>query len=112
MESGPHLAIALTSEQILWTARTHGILSLSFEVAYQARLAFDTPAAGRPGLIHGPRIGIRPLVLSVWSPRLLSIGQRFGSLAFVELFFAYWTSSAGRSGSLGFAFTWDSPLPH
>jgi hypothetical protein len=44
----------------------------------------------------------------------LHIGPRFGALAFAEIFVAFWMSSApgAGAGSVGFAFTWDSPLPH
>jgi hypothetical protein len=63
--------------------------------------------------MHGPRIGLRPLVLSALTPRLLAIGHHFGALAFFEVFYALWMSTDGtRTSHIGFAFTWDSTLPH
>ena len=112
--TSPALAFGVSSERTIWRAWSHGLLSASVEIGYQARLAMERPAAGRPRLIHGPRIGIRPVVLTAPSPPLLPIGQRFGSFAMFELFIATWMSGyvSNPDVMLGIAFTWDTPLPH
>jgi hypothetical protein len=105
------LALGLTSERLLWNPRSLGLLAGSAELSYQARLAFDA-VADRPRLIHGPRIGIRPLIFILPSPPLLDSGPQFGSLSVMELFFAYWVTAdgGGRGATLGLAITWDRPV--
>ena len=106
------LALGLTSERFLWNLRGFGLLSASAEIGYQARLAF-TAAPGQPRVIHGPRIGIRPIVFTAPGPGLLEIGHRFGSVGFLELFFTFWMSAGGgHDGTIGVALTWDTPVPH
>jgi hypothetical protein len=105
------LALGLTSERLLWNPRSLGLLAGSAELSYQVRFAFDA-APDRPRLIHGPRIGIRPLMFILPSPPLLESGLQFGSLSVMELFFSYWMAAdgAGRSATLGLAITWDRPV--
>jgi hypothetical protein len=105
------LAFGVTSERLLWNTGPLGLLAGSAEIGYQARLAFEANT-NRPRLIHGPRIGIRPLLLIFPSPPLLDSGPQFGSLSVMDVFFAYWmaTNGGGRSATVGVAITWDRPV--
>jgi hypothetical protein len=104
------LAFGVGSERLLWNVGPASILSTWLEIGYQARLAFSALPDG-PRVIHGPRIGLRPLTLNFPSARLLEIGPRFGTLSVMDLFVAFWMASDGRhSVTMTGAFSWDVPV--